>query len=255
MSKVVLSYHSVGSQQIAWRIRDRLRDIYREASIVDDISRADAEPVAARLDAVAEADVLLIIVDSGWLDSARPHVGRLDTAALTIETALRNRIPIIPILVDGVLMPKPDELPDAIREFAFRVAVEIVGRAFDDSMQRIVRAIDDILEPSPGGSPREIISRDVSAPEAAWVPQFLSLADMARLYAAADVTPVGGLVSTAPGPQESWQGACSSQPDSGGFPACRSAGSACRSLRRGFHLRRSNGRVLFLLVEWAESRA
>src|SRR4030095_14813090 len=56
-------------------------------------------------------------------------------------------IPIIPLLVGGAEMPKPSELPESIRELAYRNAVTIdSGRDFDHHMNGLVRATDDILQ-------------------------------------------------------------------------------------------------------------
>jgi hypothetical protein len=199
MPKIVLSYRSDGRQESAWRMRDRLREIYREISILDDASSSGTETLTARVaDTVAEADLLLVIVDPGWVDSILPHLTRLDVAAIAIETALKTRIPIIAIVLDGASMPKPAEIPFIIREFAFCGAVRVANRDVEESMQRIVKAIDDILGRSPNGSSREIAASRPVAAQAAVQGQPLSLAELATLYAATEVTPVGALTNVNP---------------------------------------------------------
>ena len=44
-------------------------------------------------------------------------------------------------------MPEPGDLPDSIREFAYRNAVPIdSGRDFDHHMNGLIRATDEILQ-------------------------------------------------------------------------------------------------------------
>ena len=49
----------------------------------------------------------------------------VDPVRIEVETALRRDIPIIPVLVGGSNMPKPAELPDSLKDFAFRNAARI----------------------------------------------------------------------------------------------------------------------------------
>jgi hypothetical protein len=60
-----------------------------------------------------------------------------------VEAALDRRIPVIPLLVGGAMMPEPKLLPDSIREFAYRNAVDIdSGRDFDHHMNGLIQAMD-----------------------------------------------------------------------------------------------------------------
>ena len=42
----------------------------------------------------------------------RPRLVRVE-----IETAMRSSVPILPVLIDGAMMPDPEQLPDSIKEF------------------------------------------------------------------------------------------------------------------------------------------
>jgi hypothetical protein len=72
-----------------------------------------------------------------------------------VEAALQRDIPIIPLLVGGADMPEPSQLPDGIREFAFRNAVHIdSGRDFDHHLNGLIRATDRLLDMRPERSAR-----------------------------------------------------------------------------------------------------
>jgi hypothetical protein len=53
---------------------------------------------------------------------------------------------VIPVLVDGALMPRPTELPDDLKPLVRRNALRISDTSFDGDCQRLVAAIKQILE-------------------------------------------------------------------------------------------------------------
>ena len=92
---------------------------------------------------------------SRWLDrngSVRAKARHLrikeenDPIRIEVETALDRGIAVIPVLVNGALMPKPSELPSTLANFAFRNAAEVdSGRDFHPHLDRLIRSIDQIL--------------------------------------------------------------------------------------------------------------
>ncbi len=60
---------------------------------------------------------------------------------------MRRRVPIIPILIGSTKMPTAEQLPPGLKDFAFRNAVKVdTGLDFDYHMDRLIRAMDVILE-------------------------------------------------------------------------------------------------------------
>lgn len=74
-----------------------------------------------------DTSVVLLVIGPGWLE-AEDDNGRKalfdqqDFVRFTVATALKKRVPIIPVLVDGARAPQPDELPDDLRPIASLVA-------------------------------------------------------------------------------------------------------------------------------------
>jgi hypothetical protein len=59
---------------------------------------------------------------------------------------LRRELIVLPVLLDGAAMPDPAELPEAIRDFAYRNALEVEsGRDFNVHIDRLIRAIEQTL--------------------------------------------------------------------------------------------------------------
>ena len=93
--------------------------------------------------------MLLAIIGPRWLladKAGRPRIlEATDWVRIEIETALTKKIPVIPVLIDEAGMPKPDELPDTLQEFAYRQAAGIdTDRDFHDHMDRLIDAISDL---------------------------------------------------------------------------------------------------------------
>ena len=155
MPKILISYRRADTDAIAGRIRDRLAAHFGDASIFMDI---DSIPFGRDFrseikQAMAPADVVLAIIGPKWLGSAKGGGTRIkdetDPVRVEVETAMEKGIPVVPVLVNGTVMPKPTELPESLREFAYRNACEVnTGRDFHPQVDRLIRSIDPTAQPS-----------------------------------------------------------------------------------------------------------
>jgi hypothetical protein len=69
---------------------------------------------------VSECDVLIAVIGERWLTSEDGRGGRRldnpeDFVRMEIATALKRDIRVIPVLVDGAVMPPSTELPDDLK--------------------------------------------------------------------------------------------------------------------------------------------
>lgn len=159
MPKIILSYRRSDSDAISGRIRDRLVRDYGENSVFMDI---DSIPFGTDFrqhiqDAILKNDLLLAVVGPNWLGMndngpARIHE-ELDFVRIEVETAMKADIPVIPLLVNGAAMPKPEDLPASVKDFAFHNAATIdSGRDFHQHMDRLVRSINRSIAAGPHSS-------------------------------------------------------------------------------------------------------
>lgn len=100
--------------------------------------------------ALTHTDILIVVVGPKWLGPGKRGRNRIeeetDPVRIEVETALRRAIPVIPVLVDGTSMPKPEALPDGLRDFAYRNAAEVdTARDFHQHVDRLIRSMDQIL--------------------------------------------------------------------------------------------------------------
>jgi hypothetical protein len=100
--------------------------------------------------ALEDTDILLAIVGPQWAGKTegRTRIHEItDLVRIEIEAALRKDIPVVPLLVGNATMPDPSELPDTLKDFAFRNAVKVDAlEDFDDHLRRLIRNLDRLLE-------------------------------------------------------------------------------------------------------------
>ncbi len=163
MSKIVVSYRRSDSQAIAGRIVDRLIAQFGEQAVFMDVDNIPfgidfREHIQSVL---AQAEVLIAVVGPHWLGAGANGGSRIqeedDPVRVEIETALRQEIVVIPVLVDGAGMPKAAVLPESLRNFAFLNAAPVdVGRDFRPHVDRLVQSIDEVLARKSGGPARAV---------------------------------------------------------------------------------------------------
>src|SRR6266545_20510 len=155
-SKVVISYRRTDSPAMAGRICDHLKTRYGNDSVYMDIDNIPLgidfrDHIYAALD---QADVLVVIVGPKWIGEHREGHPRIaedhDLVRAEVEAALKRKIPVVPVLVDGASMPEPAILPEAIKSFAFRNAAAIdSGVDFHQQMDRLARSLDRMVGMAP----------------------------------------------------------------------------------------------------------
>jgi hypothetical protein len=161
----MLSYRREDSKWIAGRIFDRLENHYGKGNVFMDI---DTIPVGLDFrdhlqQSLQRCDILLAIVGPRWLGTDDEHGHHAiweedDWVRIEIESALAKNIPVVPVLIDRLRMPKASELPESLRNFAFRQAAEVdSGVDFRSHMERLIRSMDQHLQLrlAPSRSPSE----------------------------------------------------------------------------------------------------
>jgi hypothetical protein len=165
--KIVVSYRRSDSA-MAGRIFDRLAQHFGKSSLFIDI---DNVPFGVDFrkhidDALQTSDLLIAIVGHNWLGSQPDGKTRIANAAdpvrVELETALRRDLIVLPVLLDGASMPDPAELPETIRDFAYRNALEVEsGRDFNVHIDRLIRAVEQTL------GVKSKVAEEAAAPTAA----------------------------------------------------------------------------------------
>ncbi|HAN64343.1 MAG TPA: hypothetical protein DCQ79_10880, partial [Rhizobiales bacterium] len=101
-------------------------------------------------ESLKRCDILVAIVGPRWAapdEQGRPRIrDETDWVRIEIEAALAKKIPVIPVLIDGTALPPPFELPEGLRDLAFRQAAPVdSGRDFHPHIDRLIKAMDQLL--------------------------------------------------------------------------------------------------------------
>ena len=164
MDSIFLSYRREDSEGQAGRLYDDLVAVFGSDSVFMDVAAIQpGRDFRKSIDqSLNSCGVFLSLIGKNWL-SAKDTSGqrRLDDPAdfVRIETgaALKRDIPVIPILVQGASAPKPDQLPDDLKELAFRNAVELTHARWDSDIEVLIKALrPHISQSSPKPEPERV---------------------------------------------------------------------------------------------------
>jgi hypothetical protein len=153
MPKVFISYRRDDSQDITGRIYDRLSQRYGRGNVVLD---EDAVPIGVNFrdylfEQVKQCDVLLVIIGRTWItvtgtDARRRLDAPHDYVRIEIESAVKSRKPVIPVLVGQANMPDEAQLPQSLAFLVYINAARVSsGSDFDAHAERLMRGIDGLL--------------------------------------------------------------------------------------------------------------
>jgi tetratricopeptide (TPR) repeat protein len=100
--------------------------------------------------AVSVCGVLLALVGPRWLTATDVSGSRRlddpdDTVRVEIEAALNRSIRVIPVLIDGALMPRRQELPKTLAPLARRNALELSHNRYAYDLGRLLEAVERVL--------------------------------------------------------------------------------------------------------------
>jgi hypothetical protein len=148
MGSIFLSYRREDTEGQAGRLYDDLVAAFGSDSVFMDVAAIQpGRDFRKSIDqSLSSCGVFLSLIGKSWL-TAKDTSGqrRLDDPAdfVRIETgaALKRDIPVIPVLVQGVSPPKPDQLPDDLKELAFRNAVELTHARWNSDIQVLIKAL------------------------------------------------------------------------------------------------------------------
>jgi hypothetical protein len=90
-------------------------------------------------------DALLVVIDRNWLAPDASGTTRLsranDFVRLEIETALKQDLLIVPVLVGGATFPDPAALPEDIRELSYRNGFELTHTKWKSDLDDMVKRL------------------------------------------------------------------------------------------------------------------
>lgn len=152
MRPIFISYRRDDTEGQAGRLFEDLREAFGADAVFMDV--ATIEPGVDFRRAIerhtAACSALLALIGRNWLtakgdnglrrlDDPNDYV-RLETAA-----ALRRDIPVIPVLVRDATMVRAEDLPDDLKELAYRNGVELTHARWESDVQLLIKALRPLV--------------------------------------------------------------------------------------------------------------
>jgi len=153
MSGIFLSYRRDDSSGWAGRLYEHLVRAWGSSQVFMDIDAiAPGEDFREAITRTMHAcDVVIVVIGPNWV-GARGETGsrRLDDMAdnhrAEVVAALAADVLLVPVLVGGAAMPKMSELPEPLKDFAFRNAAVLEDRRFASDVDALQRALKQFAE-------------------------------------------------------------------------------------------------------------
>ena len=150
MSRVFVNYRRADSSAHANLLYDWIRERYGEDRVFKDVDTIepglDFEEAIER--AVASSEVMLVVIGKEWVvdSQGRRRLEDVDDYVRTeIATALKRNIRVIPVLVEGALMPTTADLPEPLASLPRRQAFELSDARSRIDRTELLRRLDVIL--------------------------------------------------------------------------------------------------------------
>jgi hypothetical protein len=95
---------------------------------------------------IAASDVTLVVIGPTWVSATGPGGRRLqdpeDYVRFEVATALARGELVVPVLVNGAELPRPDQLPDELRDLSSRQAVTLRDTSWSVDVESFARSLE-----------------------------------------------------------------------------------------------------------------
>ncbi|MEM1293332.1 MAG: SUMF1/EgtB/PvdO family nonheme iron enzyme [Cyanobacteria bacterium P01_H01_bin.162] len=155
MPKIFISYRRSDSEDVAGRIYDRLLNHFGKGNVFKDVDDIPfgvdfRDYLNASLD---QCQIVLAVIGKTWLtatdDSGRRRLDNpADWVRLELEESLRRRdVLVVPLLVRRASLPRVDELPEPLRDLAYRNGTQArPDPDFHTDMTRLINGVESYFK-------------------------------------------------------------------------------------------------------------
>lgn len=149
---IFICYRRDDTAGYAGRLYDRLAARFGEDRVFMDIDGIGlgTDFVEEIEKAIGTCKVQIVMIGRRWASITDSSGARRlddpdDYVRLEIETALKRKIRVIPALIAGAAMPKPEELPDSLKSLRRRQGIQISHAGFDGDVAQLITKLEQIL--------------------------------------------------------------------------------------------------------------
>ena len=146
--RVFISYRRDDTGPAAGRVYDRLSHLLSKSNVFFDVSTiGGGEDFYKKITSeIGRSDAALVFIGDKWSEPVQPTgKARLwdpdDYVRAELRAALVRPILVLPILVAGARMPKPEQLPEDVKAITTKNALPLRHESFDDDTENILAAV------------------------------------------------------------------------------------------------------------------
>ena len=151
---IFISYRRDDTEGEAGRLFDDLSRTLGENSVFMDVTGINpgVDFRKAIDDNVATCGALLAVIGRDWATLTNSSGTRRlddpnDFVRLEIASALKRDVAVIPVLVHEAKMPRPDQLPENLKDLAFRNSVELSHTRWASDVELLIKALTRYVDP------------------------------------------------------------------------------------------------------------
>jgi TIR domain len=154
---IFISYRREETAGQAGRLYDRLSGRFGAGRVFMDVDSIaiGVDFTTAITEAVSGCDILLALIGREWLTLTDSRGQRRlddpdDFVRVEIEAALQRDIRVVPVLVEGAVLPQAADLPTSLRLLVRRQALMLSHVGFGAEVSRLIAAVHAVLGAGPG---------------------------------------------------------------------------------------------------------
>ena len=156
---IFISYRRADTAGHAGRLVDQLKSRFSDQVFFDvDSIKPGANFHQVIEDTFTKCGAVIVLIGKRWLerDAGMPRFGKeQDVITQEIRFAMASKLPIVPVLVDGALMPGESQLPAPLASLSSLNAIDLRHTSFDRDLQ----AVNDHLVEILGGAKETVIEK------------------------------------------------------------------------------------------------
>ena len=153
-TRIFICYRREDTSDAADRLHDRLVQTYSAERVFMDV---DSVPLGVNFvryiaEQLRQCGAVLVMIGRNWskvtddsgnrrLDDPADHV------RVEIATALKQGVPVIPLLVQDAVMPRANDLSEDIRDLAFHNGMALPRAFWGQSVERLLKELDKVMKP------------------------------------------------------------------------------------------------------------
>jgi len=167
MARIFICYRREDSSGHAGRLYDRLGARFGNDVFMDIDAIGPGVEYARLIDETIDTvEAVIVVIGQQWLSTADPDGSRRledpeDLVRQEISAALARDVLVIPVLVQGAVLPEPEDLPTELAGLARHNAFEVSDARWNYDADRLVQALEESLAKTAPAAPPQVIDSTV----------------------------------------------------------------------------------------------